>query len=113
ITRRAHNVVILTSTCIRDGRPDLLSETDRASGRTTLEAMAMSTRKFPSSFRSDKTVAAIVAAMTLIVVAPSVATAGTAARSVSAAQQISNRAGTMTDISAAQRRHRARRGYPA
>ena len=73
----------------------------------------MSTRKFPSSFRSDKTVAAIVAAMTLIVVAPSVATAGTAARSVSAAQQISNRAGTMTDISAAQRRHRARRGYAA
>jgi hypothetical protein len=73
----------------------------------------MYARKFPSSFRRDKTVAAIVAAMTLIVVAPSVAMAGTAARSVSAAQQISNRAGTMTDISAAQRRHHAHRGTAA
>jgi hypothetical protein len=69
--------------------------------------------KIQFSYRGNKTVAAVVTAMALIVVAPTGAMAGTAARSASAAQQISSRTSTMTDISAAHRRHCARRGNAA
>jgi hypothetical protein len=69
-------------------------------------------RIIPFSCFGRATVPAIVAAMALIAVAPSVATPATAtpARSVPAAQQVSYKTSTATDISAARRRHYARRG---
>ncbi len=72
-------------------------------------------RKIRFFFFSNITVLAIGAAMALSVVAPSASMAGTAApaRSVSAAREIGNVTGAMTDISAARRRHYARRGSAA
>jgi hypothetical protein len=77
-----------------------------------MEDIAMLLRKIPFSFFRNGTAAAIVATMALIAVAPSVATAAVAtpAGNVSAAQQVSYKTSTATDISAARRRHYAGRG---
>jgi hypothetical protein len=95
-----------------EGESDFLLEVDRASCQFTMEDIAMLPRKIPFSFFSGGAVPAIVAAIALIAVAPSVTTAATAAPagSVSAAQQVSYKTSTATDISAAHRRHYARRG---
>jgi hypothetical protein len=72
--------------------------------------IAMLPPKIPFSLLSNKTAPAIVAALALITVAPSIAPAAAVVtiRNGSTAQQISNRTGAATDISAARRRHYAR-----
>jgi hypothetical protein len=79
----------------------------------SLEDIAMFQRKVLLFFFGDAAVAAGVVATALILAAPSGALAGTSARSVPAARQISRATGTMTDISAAHRRHYAHRGSAA
>ena len=84
--------------------PTFLRETEQASGRVVLAILGdivMYAARIPFSFRNDTMIAAVVAAMALIVAAPSVATAGTATRHLGKATS------TTTDISAARRHHHA------
>jgi hypothetical protein len=81
----------------------------------TTEGIAVSPRKIHFAFRGNIVALSIGVAVALIVGAPSASMAGTPvlARSGSAAREVGGRTGAMTDISAARRRHTARRGSPA
>jgi hypothetical protein len=80
----------------------------------TTEGIAVSPRKIHFAFRGNIVALSIGVAVALIVGAPS-AMAGTPvpARSGSAAREVGGGTGAMTDISAARRRHTARRSSPA